>query len=253
MERILALLVSLAIMVSPGALPGQDELPRVLIIGDSIAGMYSSQVSRELKGKVRVDAAYRPPELVLNSSTVLECLDQLLGRIDRNGKPVPKEKWPDYDLIHVNVGLGDLVHRVPNLKSIRLLPISNGGVITTLPAQYGKNLDELIRRLKDRHPKAKIVWASTTPIRHSTSNVFKSGAAIEYNSIAAEVMRKHQVSVNDMHSFVKNLINMDKPAGFGADPFHFDKKPIHMPVVRVIERAFKLPPLPKTEEEKNAQ
>ena len=34
MERILALLGSLAIMVSPGAVPGQDELPRVLIIGD---------------------------------------------------------------------------------------------------------------------------------------------------------------------------------------------------------------------------
>ena len=53
-----------------------------------------------------------------------------------------------------------------------------------------------------------------------------------------------------MYSFVKKLINMDKPAGFGADPFHFDKKNIHMPIVRVIENTFQLPPAPETEEEK---
>ena len=43
---------------------------------------------------------------------------------------------------------------------------------------------------------------------------------------------------------------MDKPAGHGADPFHFDKKPIHMPVVRVIEKAFGIKPMDETEEEK---
>ena len=52
-----------------------------------------------------------------------------------------------------------------------------------------------------------------------------------------------------MHTFVKHIINMDKPAGFGADPFHFDKKPIHMPIVRVIENAFSLQPVTETEEE----
>jgi hypothetical protein len=63
-------------------------------------------------------------------------------------------------------------------------------------------------------------------------------------------MEKHGVPINDMYTFVKHLINMDKPAGFGADPFHFDKKPIHMPIVRVIEQIFRLPPMPETEEEK---
>jgi hypothetical protein len=56
-----------------------------------------------------------------------------------------------------------------------------------------------------------------------------------------------------MYTFVKHLINMDKPAGFGADPFHFDKKPIHMPIVRVIEQMFQLPPMPETEEEKTSK
>ena len=82
---------------------------------------------------------------------------------------------------------------------------------------------------------------------------FEKGSEIEYNRIAAEVMKKHGVPTNDMYTFVKHLINMDKPAGFGADPFHFDKKSIHMPIVRLIEQVFRLPPIPETEEEKNSK
>ncbi len=246
-------LLSIAFVFSVSLAAGQDDLPRVLIIGDSIAGMYSSQVAKELKDKAKVEAAWRPTHLVLNSSSALEHLDQLLGRIDRNGKPVPQEKWPDWDLIHINVGLGDLVHRVPNMRSLRLLPISSGGVIATQPDQYEKNLDALIRQIKSKAPVAKIVWANTTPIRASRSNVFKLGTEVEYNAIAERVMQKHGVPINDMHTFVRHLINMDKPAGFGADPFHFDKKPIHMPIVRVIEEMFQLPPIPETEEERTSK
>ena len=247
MDRILACIACVAILVTSESISAQDDLPRVLIIGDSIAGMYSNQVSKELKDKVRVDAAWRPTDLVLNSSTVLENLDQLLGRIDRNGKPVPEEKWPAYALIHVNVGLGDLVHRVPNLKSLRLLPISSGGVITTPPDRYRRNLDELIGQLKKKPEGQDCMGLHTHP---RLSEVFKPGTEIEYNTIADGIMTKHGVPVNDMYSFVKKLINMDKPAGFGADPFHFDKKNIHMPIIRVIENTFQLPPAPETEEEK---
>ena len=76
------------------------------------------------------------------------------------------------------------------------------------------------------------------------------GSEIEYNRIAAEVMDKYGAPTNDMYSFVKHLINMDKPAGFGADPFNFDKKQIHMPIVRVVEKTFALTPVAESEEEK---
>ena len=96
---------------------------------------------------------------------------------------------------------------------------------------------------------AKVVWASTTPIRDSRSNVFEIGSEIKYNAIAAEVMAGHGVPINDMYTFVKHLIDMDKPAGHGADPFSFDKKAIHMPIARVIEQHFGLKALPQTQEE----
>jgi hypothetical protein len=242
----LCCIVSIVLIFSSGSASAQDDLPRVLLIGDSIADMYSSQVANELKDKAKVEAARRPTHLVLNSSSALEHLDQLLGRIDRNNKPVAQEKWPNWDLIHINVGLGDLVHRVPHLKSTRLLPISAGGVIATQPEQYEKNLDRLIQQVKTRNPDAKIVWAHTTPIRASRSNVFILGTEVEYNKIAERVMKKHGVPINDMYEYARSIINMDKPAGFGADPFHFDKKPIHMPVVRVIEQLLQRQPLPKT-------
>ena len=50
-------------------------------------------------------------------------------------------------------------------------------------------------------------------------------------------VKNQRVPTSDIHTFVKHLINMDKAAGFGADPFHFDKKPIHMPIVRAAASA----------------
>lgn len=234
------------------ALPAisQDKpLPKVLVVGDSVYFQHARGVTEDLKDKAEVTVIKSYGFGILNSATILEHLDEILGRVDRNGNPVPEEKWPTWDMIHVNVGLGDLIYRVPDLKDFRVMPIDAGGVITTDTKQYEKNLDELVRQLKAAAPGAKLVWASTTPIRHSTSNVFELGSEIEYNAIAAKVMTKHGVPINDMYTYVKHLINMDKPAGHGADPFNFDKKPIHMPIVRVIERAFDMQPMPETKEE----
>jgi hypothetical protein len=227
--------------------PQAEDPLRVLIIGDMVY-QQARGVSNVHKGEVTVEFATWPSGIVSNSTNALKHLDQLIGKLDRNGKPVPEEKWPKWDMIHVNVGLGDLVHRVPDIKDLRVLPIHIGGVMATDAKQYEKNLNEVINRLKQT--KAKIVWASTTPIRHSASNVFEKGSEVEYNAIAAKVMAKHGVPVNDMYTFVKHLINMDKPASHGADPFNFDKKPIHMPIVRAIERTFGIQAMPETDEEK---
>lgn len=239
---VLLLTMSLPVMAQDKA------LPRVLIIGDSIYSQHARGVSADLKGRAEIVMATWPSGEISSSTTALKHLDQLLGYIDRNGKPVPKDKQPQWDIIHVNVGLGDLIHRAPNIESFRVMPIHAGGVVATSPEQYQKNLDQLLARLMATG--AEVVWASTTPIRHSTSNVFEMGSEIKYNAIAAKVMAKHGVATNDMYRFVKHLINMDKPAGHGADPFNFDKKSIHMPIVRVIEQAFGLKPMPETEEEK---
>ena len=206
---------------------GEETLPRVLIIGDSIYQQPAAEVAKELKGRVELVYASRSPGEVCNTETALENLDAWLG----------EGKW---DLIHFNFGLGDLVYRAPGMKSFRILPKSAGGVRAISASQYDKNLRELVKRLKATG--AKLVWASTTPIRASSTGVFELKSEIEFNSIASKVMREQGVPVNDMYAYTLSLIDMTKPAGHGADPFNFDKKPIHPPIVETILNQLKLQP-----------
>jgi len=201
------------------AASAQEDLPRALILGDSIYRQPAAKVAKELKGKVEVVFASIQPGEVRNSSTALSRLDEWLG----------EGKW---DLIHFNFGLGDLVYRAPEMKSFRVFPKQAGGVRATSPDRYEKNLRELVPRLQATG--AELVWASTTPIRHSATGVFVKGSEVEYNAIAARVMKGHGVPINDMHGHVVKLIDMDKPAGHNADPFSFDKKPVHAPIVEAI-------------------
>ena len=198
---------------------GQTQRPRVLILGDSIYQPIGRSLTSELKDKVEVVTPAIQPGEIRNSSTALENIDQWVGT----------EKW---DLIHFNFGLGDLIYRAPGMKSFRVMAKDAGGIRATKPQDYENNLRELVRRLKSTN--ATLVWANTTPIRHSASNVFVKGSEIEYNRIAETVMKEENVTVNDMFEYAKSLIDMNKPAPHGFDPFYFDKKPLHASVAKII-------------------
>jgi hypothetical protein len=215
--------------------PADQSLPKVLIIGDAVYQQFvHAGVAKDLKDKVIVQLAKWPSGIHPCSSGALQQSDVLLGLKDINGKEVPQAKQTNWDLIHFNVGLGDIVHGVPNLKSHRSLPYDVGGVVRTPPHQYEKNLDELVVRLKQAFPKAKIVWANTTPIRHSESKIYKPGLELEYNQIADAVMKKHGVTINDMHKHAESILKMDKPNR--NDPYFFDNQPLHAPVAATIAR-----------------
>lgn len=213
--------------------------PGVLIIGDDVYQQLAMGAVSELKHRARVHIAKWPARVLPSSTNALEQIDLLLGLKDAAGNDVPEAKRPTWDLIHLNVGLGDLIHRVPNLKSHRSLPYDLGGVITTDAAQYEKQLETLIQLIRIKVPTAKIIWASTTPIRSSNAKFFKLGSEVEYNQIAARVMKKHGVRINDMHAYVLGVIDMSRPNG--QDPFHFDGKAIHPPIVETIADELDLP------------
>ena len=218
MKSVLSVL-ALAVLLGSGDSRADEQLPRVLIIGDRVYQQPANEVKKELKAKVDVVYATLAPDEVRNSETLLQDLDRLLG----------DGPW---DLIHFNVGLGDLVYRAPGMKSFRVLPRQVGGVRCTSVEQYEKNLRQLCDRLLATE--ARVVWASTTPIRHSSTNVFELGSEITYNKAAKRVMAEKKVPVNDMYQSVRDLIDMDRPASHGADPFFFDRKPIHSPIVKII-------------------
>lgn len=222
------LLILLIVAGVSGPTADAQELPRVLILGDSVYRQPATEIARTLKDRCEVVLAEVPPGQVFNSGWALENIDTLLG----DG---------DWDLIHVNAGLGDLVCRAPAMKSFRILPHRAGGIRATSPQQYRENITQLISHLKATE--ARLVWATTTPIRSSATGVFEPGAEVEYNMIAADVMKQHGIPVNDMYRSVHDLIDMDRPAAHGQDPFSFDRKSIHEPIIGIIIRTLSLKPL----------
>jgi hypothetical protein len=232
--HILILLLTLAASLGVAKEQPQKALPAVLIIGDEVYQPSAKAIAGELKGQANVIVPKMPAHLLANSANAIEQIDLLLGLKDAAGNDVPEAKRPVWNVVHLNVGLGDLIHRVPGLKSNRSLPYDFGGVVTTPPEQYEKNLDTLIQIIKKKAPTAKIVWANTTPIPVSPDNWFKPGSEIEYNQIAGRVMKKHGVPINDMHAYALGIMKEAKPAS--TDPFNFGKTPIHPPVVECILR-----------------
>ncbi|MEM7231398.1 MAG: sialate O-acetylesterase [Planctomycetota bacterium] len=212
----LLLVISVLVSLPVGA---ADSLPRVLILGDGVYREPARNAASILKGRVEIVWRSIEPGEIRSSETALKSVDRWLG----------DETW---DLIHFNFGLGDLLHRAPGLRAFRVLPKPVGGVRATSPKQYEQNLTRLVARLKKTG--AKLVWASTTPIRHSSTKVFELKSEIEYNAIAAKVMTAHGVPVNDMYSYVLQLIDMNKPASHGADPFSFDRNPLYPAIVRSV-------------------
>lgn len=183
--------------------PAPKDLPKVLIIGDSISIGYTPFVKRQLKDVATVS---RNPGNAAHTGTGLEKIDAWLG----------DTRW---DLIHFNWGLHDLCYRNPDAKQQGNRDKVNGKLTTTLE-QYEKNLDQLVTRMKKTG--ATLVWASTTLVPEGEAGRI-AGDEKKYNEVAARVMKKHGVAINDLHAlsatfgpelFVRAGDVHYKPAGY---------------------------------------
>ncbi len=163
------------------AMPKDDPaLPNVLLIGDSISIGYTVDVRKILKGKADV---FRVPTNGQASDFGLQNIDKWLG--DR--------KW---DVIHFNWGLWDICYRHPESKEQGHRDKINGTLSVT-PEQYRENLEKIVARLKETG--AELVWCATTPVPEGEVGR-KVGDEIIYNGIAAEIMRKQDIAINDLHT-----------------------------------------------------
>ena len=168
-----------------------------------------------------------------NSGEALERLDALLG----DG---------EWDLIYFNFGLGDLFYKDPATREIRAMSKYSGGVRVTPADEYEKNLENLVQRLKATG--SKVVWGTTTPLVSVNSfpsyrdNLYDANSELEYNEIAAKVMKRHGIPIIDVHSHIMAQFGPeDKHPGYEAYEKDFAKKkiPIHPPVVEGILKELK--------------
>lgn len=216
------MLACLSLLVMSTTAIAAEELPRILFLGDRIHGQMIDAASKQMKDRARIES---PAIDVGDTGSALSQLDEILG----------KTKW---DLIYFNFGFGDLLYKDPRSKEIRAMSKTAGGVRVTSAQQYEKNLEALVTRLKATG--AKLIWATTTPMVDvkNMAPLYDAGSEIEYNQIAAKVMKKHGVPINDMHAFVM------KHTPSGPDPFfqtYFSAlqktAPMQEPVVAAIEAA----------------
>lgn len=152
-------------------------LPRVLLIGDSISIGYTPAVRKELAGVANV---LRIPENAGPTTRGLENIERWLG----------DTQW---DVIHFNWGLHDLKRLNEAGK------MDSNAPPQVPPRAYKRNLKELVKRLKETN--AKLIWASTTPVPEGASGRLK-GDDVTYNEIAARVMKRQDVGINDLYACV---------------------------------------------------
>ncbi len=174
------------------------DLPRALIIGDSISIGYTPHVVAALKGKVEV---IHHKGNAQHTGTGLKMLDRWIG----------ERPW---DVIHFNWGLWDLCYRHPESK-VQGRRDKVRGTLTISLEQYEKNLDQLASRLKKT--RARLIWAHTTTVPKGEAGR-KVGDDDKYNEVAARVMKKHGVEINDL-----NALSDSFPSGLftAAGNVHF--------------------------------
>lgn len=167
-------------------------LPHVLIIGDSISIGYTLPTRALLQGKVNL---HRIPTNGGPTIKGLTEIDKWLG----------KRKW---DLIHFNWGLHDLKYM--GKDGTNLVPKEKGGVVQVPLADYEKNLEKLVVRMKKSAKQ--LVWRNTTPIPPG-SRARYAGDSIKYNQAAARVMKKLKIPTLDLFNpSMKNMKEWMKKA-----------------------------------------
>lgn len=179
----------------------EPDLPRVLLIGDSVSRGYTRAVRAAMEGEANV---HRAPANCGPTATGLRKLDVWLGE-------------GDWDVIHFNFGIHDR---------------------RTDPADYEQRLGEIVARLKSAGDE--VIWASTTPIPEDWKEGPEMAAAIEArNDIAARVMEKHDVATNDLFALIiPHLAEVQNPADvhFNAKGYELLGRRVAESIREVLEK-----------------
>ena len=177
-----------------------QNLPNVLILGDSISIGYTPFVKEMLAGKANV---YRPtlengqPENCEGTTKGVRNMERWLTN---SGSGNSFHQW---DIIHFNFGLHDLKHVDPvtgeNSKN-RKDPLQAD------LKQYKKNLKTLVEMLKSSG--ARLIFATTTTYPDDVEGVLRdAGMPLKYNRAAIKIMNRQSIVINDLYNFMLPRMN----------------------------------------------
>ena len=175
-----------------------QELPNVLLLGDSISIGYTKFVREMLEGKANV---YRP----LNRKGGAENCEGTTKGVKSIDRWLGDKKW---DIIHFNFGLHDLKHVDPVTgKNSKKPEDPQQADLKT----YKRNLMEVVEKLKAT--KAKLIFATTTPYPDKPGGPLRrANQPKKYNKVALKIMKKNDIMINDLYSFaLPRLTELQQP------------------------------------------
>lgn len=138
------------------------DLPRVLLIGDSITNGYQSNVTAHLKGAAYV--GYWASSKCVSDPSYLKALDFVLGEYR-------------YDVIHFNNGLHSL---------------------DTNRDEWVAGLRAALAMLRERGQGAKVIWATCTPLKDPAL----TAKAEQLNTLAGPVVKEFGYVVDDLFALM---------------------------------------------------
>ena len=148
----------------------ETSLPRVLLIGDSIVRDYYPEVEKRLAGKAFVGRL--ATSRFVGDPVLLKEIESVLG-------------GAKFDVIVFNNGMHGWQHT---------------------EAEYQKAFPKLIKTIRSNAPKARLIWATTTPLRdgkdvtYDTKAEYSDERIAARNTIAGEIVAARKIPTVDLNA-----------------------------------------------------
>ncbi len=176
----------------------ETNLPRVLLIGDSITRAYYPEVEKNLAGRAYV--ARLSSSAFISDPVLLKQIEMVLGSMK-------------FDVIHFNNGMHGWQHDED---------------------EYAAAFPAFLKTIRHGAPSAKLVWASTTPLKISPTNAPPRQATdariAARNDIALKFAQAGQIPVDDLYSLA-----LGHPEHH-SDNVHFNDRGIALQAAQVADK-----------------
>jgi lysophospholipase L1-like esterase len=172
----------------------ETNLPRVLLIGDSITRDYYPGVEKHLEGKAYV------ARLASSRFASDPVLLQEIALVLDNTK---------FDIIHFNNGMHGWQHS---------------------EAEYKTAFPKILQTIRAHAPNAKLVWATTTPLKISNPNNASEASdkrIAERNAIGLEFVKGQEIVIDDLNALVRGHPE------YHSDNVHFNPEGVRIEAAQV--------------------
>jgi hypothetical protein len=160
----------------------QNGLPRVLLVGDSITRAYYKDVEQNLKGKAY--CARLATSAAIGDPALIMQLHTFLSEAK-------------FNVVHFNIGMHGWAYS---------------------EEEYRKHLPDLLKAIRKDAPGARLIWASTTPVRKDREPGPSNERIRTRNEIAQKYFMQQHIPIDDLYTLMMAHSNLH------TDDVHFNSE-----------------------------